>query len=552
MTNTQPHSKQQKHYDALIIGGGHNGLAAATVLAKQGQSVLVLEKNNYIGGMGGTREILKGCKNEVGASCLFPLSKEIKNYFDFENNGVELIPLPVMSVNLCGADRRVLVFYKNPVRLAYNILKTFGFSAMLGMVRLLAFCKYPAQMIDRFTARKAPRNLEDIIASAPTARQQKQLTLAFKGSAMDIIDQFFPDKERHKELRGNMAFAAVQATYKGPYTQGSGLCLIYTLAQDGSEGLMQRVKGGMGKLSESLAGQLEAEGGEIRMKARVSRILLENNRAVGVELKNGEQIFANSVISNLDKPATFKGLLADHPLAEPFQRKVDSANHNGAFVHMLFKLKGLPDYAPQFDHLNHIEGARFGGAMVVEPELMQACYEACIKGEMPPKIPLAFQIPTVMDPSLAPEGHHIASAYGFYFPCTADKSQRGKLRDRFAEMIIDQISEYMPNFKELIIDQAIFSADHFESMHGATNGDWTHGALHPEQMLGERCLVEGTGHVTPIDNLFLCGASCHPGPGVTFLPGYNCAHEVMEYAKSVDEGSHRASEVEPVSAEHAA
>ena len=552
MSTTEQQKAQHKNYDAVIIGGGHNGLATATVLAKNGQSVLVLEKNNYIGGMGGTREILKGCMNEVGASCMFPLSAEIKDYFDFENNGVELIPLPIMAVNLCGADRRPLVFYKNPIRLAYNILRTFGFSAMVGMVKLLAFCKYPAQVIDRFTARKAPRNLEDLITSAPTAKQREQLELAFKGSAMDIIDQFFPDKEKHKELRGNMAFAAVQATYKGPYTPGSGLCLIYTLAQDGSEGLMQRVKGGMGKLSESLARQIEALGGEIRMKQRVQHILVENNRAVGVELKNGEQIFANTVISNLDKPATFKGLLADHPLADEFQRKVDSANHNGAFVHMLFKLKGLPDYAPQFDKLNHIEGARFGGAMVVDPDLMQECYEACIKGEMPPKIPLAFQIPTVMDASLAPEGFHIASAYGFYFPCTADKSLRGKLRDQAAEMIIDHVSEYLPNFRELITDQAIFSADHFESMHGATNGDWTHGALHPEQMLGERCLVEGTGHLTPIDNLFLCGASCHPGPGVTFLPGYNCAHEVMQYAKATDTEQNSTSVAAPAPAEHAA
>ncbi len=534
MSASEQQTSQHPHYDALIIGGGHNGLAAATVLAKNGQSVLVLEKNNYVGGMSGTREILKGCSNEVGASCLFPLSKEIRDYYDFEHNGVELIPLPVMAVNFCGADARPLIFFKNPLRLAFNVLRTFGFSAMVGMVKLLAFCKYPAQMVDRFTARKAPRNLEDIIAAAETPKQRKQLELAFKGSAMDIIDQFFPDKEKHKELRGSMAFAAVQATYKGPYTPGSGLCLIYTLAQEGSGGLMQRVKGGIGKLSESLVEQIEALGGEVRMKQRVKTILVENNRAIGVEMKNGEQIFANTIISNLDKPATFKGLLSDQPLAEAFQSKVDGAKHNGAFVHMLFKLNGLPDYSPHMDKLNHIEGARFGSAMVVEPELMQSCYEACIKGEMPAKMPLAFQIPTVMDPTLAPAGYHIASAYGFYFPCAADKSLRGKLRDRAAEMIIDHISEYMPNFRELICDQAIFSSDHFESMHGATNGDWTHGSLHPEQMLGERCLVEGTGHVTPIDNLFLCGASCHPGPGVTFLPGYNCAHEVMQYAKSAD------------------
>lgn len=512
--------------DTLIIGAGHNGLAAATVLARKGQKVLVLEKNNYVGGMGGTREILKGCQNEVGASCLFPLSAEIKQYFDFEGHGVELIPLPVMAVNLTGASGRPLLFYKNPAKLAFGLLNTFGFSAMLGFIRLMKFCQYPAEILDRFSARKAPRNLEDLIAEAPSAEKREQLQLAFHGSAMDIIDRFFPDKIKHLELRANMAFAAVQATYKGPYTPGSGLCLIYTLAQEGSEGLMQRVKGGMGKLSESLVSQIEALGGEVRLKQNVKRILLEDNKAIGIELKNGDQLFANTIISNLDKPTTFNTLLADHTLEQQVQDKIDGFEHRGAFVHMLFKLKGLPDYNEHLKKLNRIDGARFGGAMVIEPEEMQAAYESCLKGELPSKIPLAFQIPSVMDRSLAPDGFHIASAYGFYFPCDADKSVRGKLRDQMGEMIIDHISLHMPDFRELIVDQAIFSSDHFATMHGVTNGDWTHGLLHPEQMIGERCLIEGTGHETPVENLFLCGASCHPGPGVTFLPGYNCAHEV--------------------------
>lgn len=522
-------ANQSEHYDAVIVGGGHNGLAAATVLAKNGLSVLVLEKNGYLGGMAATREILKGCQNEVGASCLFPLSREIKAYFDFENHGVELIPLPVMCVNLVGVNSRPLIFYKSQAKTAFNVMKTFGFSAMLGLTRLMAFCRYPAQVLDRFTARRAPRNLEDLIASAPNRKAREQLELAFRGSAMDIIDRFLPDEEKHMELRANMAFAAVQATYKGPYDKGTGLCLIYTMAQEGSEGLMQRVTGGMGKLSESLARQIESHGGEIRLKRQVQRILVKDGKAVGVELKSGEQILADIVISNLDKPATFNGLLAGEALEDKYRHKVDGARHSGAFVHMLFKLKGLPDFAPVLGRLNRIEGARFGGAMVVEPRLMQECYEACLRGELPPKMPLAYQIPTVRDSSLAPEGYHIASAYGFYFPCAAEKSERGKLRDRAAELVIDHISEHMPNFRELIVDQAIFSSDHFKSMHAATNGDWTHGALDPSQMMGERCLVEGTGHAAPFENLFLCGASCHPGPGVTFLPGYNCAHEVLAH-----------------------
>jgi phytoene dehydrogenase-like protein len=514
-------------FDTIIVGAGHNGLAAALVLARNGRRVLVLEKNHYVGGMGATREILKGCRNEVGASCLFPLASEIKDYFDFEAHGVELIPLPVMAVNLTGASGRPVIFFKNPLRLSFSILRSFGPGAMLGFIRLMKFCEYPARVLDRFTARKAPRRLEDLIAAAESAQQREHLELAFKGSAMDIIDRFFPNKVKHRELRANMAFAAVQATYKGPYTPGSGLCLIYTMAQEGSEGLMQRVKGGMGQLSECLAAQIESLGGEVRLKQQVTRILVQDGRAAGVELKNGEQLRAATVISNLDKQATFNRLLSDHALATEDQARVDAFTHRGAFVHMVFKLKGLPSYSRHLSQLNRIEGAHFGGAMVLEPEAMQRAYETCLQGELPDEVPLAFQIPTVMDPSLAPHGYHIASAYGFYFPCEADKARRNKLRDQMAEKLIDHICIHLPDFRRLIVDQAVFSSDHFAVMQGVTNGDWTHGLLHPDQMIGERCLVDGTGHTTPVPGLYLCGASCHPGPGVTFLPGYNCAHEVM-------------------------
>jgi phytoene dehydrogenase-like protein len=519
-------------FDCIVVGAGHNGLATALVLARNGRRVLVLEKNNFVGGMGGTREILKDCRNEVGASCLFPLSAEIKHYFDFEAHGVELIPLPVMAVNLVGADGRPFVIFKNPLRLSFNLLRTFGLSGMLGFIRLLKFCQYPARVLDRFTARKAPRKLEDLIAEAATKEQREHLELAFKGSAMDILDKFFPDPVKHRELRASMAFAAVQATYKGPYTPGSGLCLIYTMAQEGSEGLMQRVKGGLGRLCDCLTDQIEALGGEVRLKQNVARILVEDNRAVGVELKNGERLYAATIISNLDKQATFNRLLADHTLAAADQQKVDAFTHRGAFVHMLFKLKGLPMYSRHLDKLNRIPGAHFGGAMVLDPEQLQRSYETCLRGELPEHIPLAFQVPTVVDSSLAPPGYHIASAYGFYFPCEAEKAQRGKLRDQMAEKIIDHIGVHMPNFRSLIVDQAIFSSDHFASMQGVTNGDWTHGLLHPDQMIGERCLIDGTGHTTPVAGLYLCGASCHPGPGVTFLPGYNCAHEIMAASAS--------------------
>jgi phytoene dehydrogenase-like protein len=139
-----------------------------------------------------------------------------------------------------------------------------------------------------------------------------------------------------------------------------------------------------------------------------------------------------------------------------------------------------------------------------------------------------MQIPSVMDPSLAPDGFHVATTYGFFFPCDAPREQRGKLRDEMAERILDRLSEWLPDLRECIVERAVFSSDHFAAMQGATHGDFTHGLIHPEQMIGGRLLVPGSAHATPIRDLYLCGASCHPGPGVTFLPGYGAAYEVAE------------------------
>jgi phytoene dehydrogenase-like protein len=515
-------------HDAIVIGAGHNGLAAAATLAGRGLDVLVLEKNAYVGGMTGTREILKGCRNEVGASCLFPLAQEVLDELDFEGHGAEFIDLPVMAINLPNAGARPLLFYRNPVRQLAHILFEHGPRAMLGFIQLIRFTRYPAAVMDRFTAGRLPRSIDALLADAPDEAAREQLELVFEGSAMDLIERFFPDPVKHRTFRALLSFAAIQSTFKGPYTPGSAFCLVYTLALNGSGGLMRRVRGGMGSLPEALARSIEAKGSQIRLKQPVQRIVVEEGRAVGVELRSGEVLRARVVLSNLDKPATFLRLLSEEALPSDLADEVRGIEHKGAWVHLLFKLDGLPEYGGEWARLNRDIHARFGGAMVPDPEEMQASYEACQRGEVPRHVPLAFQIPTIMDPSLAPEGFHIASAYGFFFPCDAPDSERGKLRDEMAERVIDRICQYMPDFRARIVEQAVFSSDHFAAMHGATNGDFTHGLIHPDQMLAARATSEGSAHASPVAGLYLCGAACHPGPGVTFLPGYNCAHEVIE------------------------
>lgn len=519
---------EMSELDAIVVGAGHNGLAAASVLAKRGRRVLVLEKNGYVGGMTGTREILSGCRNEVGASCLFPLADEVLAELDFEGHGAEFVDLPVMAVNLPNPGARPLVFFRNPLRQLAHLLLRHGPSATLGFVRLMRFCRYPASVMDRFASGRAPRAIEDLLAEAPSPAAREQLELVFAGSAMDVIERFFPDAERHRTLRALLAFAAIQSTFKGPYTPGSAFCLVYTMALNGSGGLIRRVRGGMGALPEALARSIEAHGGEVRLKQPVKRIVVEGGRAVGVELRGGEVLRAKVVLSNLDKPATFLRLVGEEHLDAGFVARVRGIEHKGAWVHLLFKLDGLPAYGGEWAWMNRDPHLRFGGAMVPDPEQMQAGYEACLRGELPDEVPIAFQIPTVMDATLAPPGAHIASAYGFFFPCDAPDAERGKLRDEMAERVIDRISRYLPDFRARIVERAVFSSDHFAAMHGATNGDFTHGLLHADQMLAARTSVAGSSHATPIEGLFLCGSSCHPGPGVTFLPGCGCAREVLE------------------------
>lgn len=513
-------------YDVIVVGAGHNGLAATALLAARGLRVLCLEKNAYVGGMAGTREILTGCRNDVGASLLFPLAKGLADELELARYGVEFVDLPIMATNLNSRDSPPAIFYSNPLRMALYVLRHFGVRAMVGFARLLAFCRYPARLMDRFTPRSIPPTLDRLLASAPDERKRRQIELAFTGSAMDLVDRFLPDVERHRTLRALLAFAAVQSTYKGPFTPGSALCLVYTLAQNEGGGLMRRVKGGMGSLSEALCRSIGDKGGEVRLKSPVQRVLIEDGRAAGVELRDGQRITARAVLSNLDKPATLFGLVGRERLDPASVERIERIEHRGAYMHLVFKLRRLPSFGPPFERLNADPRTRFNTTLVPDPELQQASYEACRRGEVPEHPPIGMQIPTVMDPSLAPAGFHVATTYGFFFPCEAPKEARGRLRDEMAEVILDRLSEFLPDLRECIVEKAVFSSEHFATMMGATNGDFTHGLIHPEQMIGGRLLVPGSAHATPIPDLYLCGASCHPGPGVTFLPGYGAAYEV--------------------------
>jgi len=512
-------------YDAIVIGAGHNGLTAAAVMARGGLRVLCLEKNHYVGGMASTTELIKGYRFEIAGSVLFPMPDEI-----YDALGLDACPTyeaEVMSVNVGGPDQAPMLFYSDPVRLMDHIAETNGVDAVEGMAEIMAWCEAPARAIGRFDVRTPPKSLDEMFACATNQSEREAIRTAMFGSVMDVVDRFLPDRERHAMLRGMLAFLAVNSTYRGPYTPGSAMCLAFALATTGSR-MMRKLDGGIGALSNHVLGLVEQHGGAVRLHAKVDQILTEGGRVTGVRLVNGDVIAAPVVVSNLDLTTTLTRFLDREQMPSALAQRVDAIDHRAAYIQMHFALDGLPEFAGPYEVLN--EGnLRASMGMFGSPEDMQRDYEDCCRGDVPEWPSLGMQIPSMYDPNLAPPGKQAASAFAFYFPIVGSHEEQSRLKDVMAERVVAKIAGMAPNFPDLIDRQLTYASYTFEMMFGCTDGDFCHGLLHPELMGPFRPGPRGWPEAPlPFDGLYLCGAGCYGGPGVTFIPGYNCGYEVLE------------------------
>jgi len=515
-------------HDVIIIGAGHNGLTTASLLARAGLDVLCIEKNRYVGGMASTVELFDGYRFEVAGSVLFPIAPYVVEDLDLENCGLEPIEREIMSTNIGDPGEPALHMYADPMRMVQHLVDDHGADAAAGFAGLAAYLQGPAGALDRFNPRRPPRSLGQIFDAAKSVEEKNALRTVFFGSVMDVIDKFFPDPSRHKILRTMLAFLAVNSTFRGPYTPGSATCLAFALAAPENGWIMHKLQGGIGSLTKGLARKLEERGGRVRIHETVSRILVEHGQAVGVELANGERITARRVVSNLDPTSTFLRLMDESQLPDDYVEGIKAIDHRGAYIQMQVALDELPEFAGEFEWLNEGD-IRQSVSIFNSPELLQENWVECRRKQVPTDPIVGMQIPSVKDSSLAPAGKHAGTIFAMYFPCEAPREEHGRLKDIMAERIIDKMTRYAPNFRDAIHNQATFAPYHYESMFGCTDGDFCHGLIHPEQMLDFRPVPGWQGgYRTPIEHLYLCGASCHPGPGVTFLPGYNSAHVIME------------------------
>jgi phytoene dehydrogenase-like protein len=516
-------------YDVIVIGAGHNGLTAAAVMARGGLRVLCLEKNHFIGGMAANTELARGYRFELAGSIQFPLPNEV-----FEDLGFDACPIyepEVQSASIGASGEPPILLYSDPEKLLAHLGDAVGLDAVMGMAEVAGWADAPARAIGRFDVRKPPKSLDEMWACASNESERQAIRTAMFGSVMDVVDRFLPDRDKHAQVRSMLAFLAVNSTYLGPYTPGSALCLAFALASPGNA-TMSKVRGGIGAMSEHLLRMFESSGGELRRHVKVQKILTSGGQVTGVEIGEGEIVTAPVVVSNLDPTAMFTKLMERDDLPDAFARRIDAIDHRAAYIQIHFALSGLPEFAAPYDELN--EGMlRRNVTFFGTAEQLQADYEGCVRGLVPESPSFNLQIPTLDEPDLAAPGKHAASSFGFYFPIGADHEEQAQLRDEMAQRMVAKVASFAPNFPDLIDRQFNYPAYTYELMFGCTGGDFTHGLLQPEFMGPFRPGPRGwPDNPVPVDGLYMCGAGCHGGPGVTFIPGYNCGYAVLDSAEA--------------------
>ena len=512
-------------YDAIIVGAGHNGLAAGSVLAKNGLRVLVLEKTNWPGGQAATKELFKGYKHSVGAWALLVFREEMMKLLEMDQHGLELL---VPKTHYCvfgNPDDQPFIAYSDPAEQLEHLMKYHGADAVQGLAGLVEQLRVFKGVLDADLLKEATP-YEELIAAAPDAKSREALASCFNDSAMDVIGRYFPDPDKHPHIQGSLSASAIDGTHMGPYTPGSALSLAYHYTM-GDEYTFRMPKGGIGAVSHTLVSALESYGGEVQYKAQVKRFLVQDGKVAGVELRNGEMITAKVVLSSLDARSTFVNLVGEEHLPSRFVNAVKEIRYENGYVQIHLTLKEMPEFAGEMAYVNE-DNIRWLMAYIPSPDHLAKCYEQYKRGQVPDDPTSYMYMPSVLDPSLAPEGHYTCTFFSHYFPHAIPQDKHNELRDVMADRVINQVARHAPNFRDAIVDKVVLTHQYFEKTFGVTGGDFCQGLLHPGQMWDRRPVAGWAGYKTPVENLYLCGSACHPGPGVTGVPGYNGAQEVLK------------------------
>lgn len=517
-------------YDAVVIGAGHNGLAAAAVLQKSGVRTLCLDSKLYAGGMASTVELFDGYRFEIAGSLQFPTSAKVSKELGLGE--LPTVDLDVMSVSLRGIGDEPVVYYTDPMKLLTHLNDVHGAEAVNGMAGLMAWSQAPTRALGRFEAGVPPKTIDEMFACANNEFERSAISDMLFGSVVDVLDRYLPDAEKHGALRGMLSFLAVNTTYRGPSVPGSAAALAFGLAMpDENATLMKKFRGGIGTLTSHLVETLVRHGGELRLRSRVEEILVADGRVVGVRIDDGSTIDASIVVSGVAPDHTVTKMIDANLVPSDVRDRFSRVDHRGSYLQMHFALDGMPTFAAPYDALNDPEMQSAIG-LFSTPEELQRQWEDSRDGIVPEDPAVAMQFPSVHDDGLAPEGKHAMSAFSMWFPITYEHASYGDLKLEMGRRVIEKIARVAPDFESKITRHTTFTPRHMGTMFGAPGGDYCHGLIHPEQMGPNRPGPRGFADApVPIEGLYLGSAGCHGGPGITFIPGYNAAMQALADAR---------------------
>jgi phytoene dehydrogenase-like protein len=521
-----------KKYDAIIIGAGHNGLTNAAYLAKSGLDVLVVEKNDYIGGAAVTREMHDGW---FYSSCSYVCSmmrQAIHRDLNLTKHGLVLVPYLGTVV---FADNGDTMTSYNSEEAEYNQLRQRSPHDADAMFRFQADLARYAQLIRKTLLRTPPdptsfkpRDIRELLWLAKEfwslgERELYEYIRFFTMSAADFLDDYFEDDL----IKAAMASPGVIGTALGVYSPGSAYILLHHVMGDvdGNIGAWGLARGGMGAISNAIAGALQEHGGTIRTGAGVDKILVKNGRATGVVLDNGDELYANIVVSNMDAKRTFTQCMDKNDLPPGIYDKAKNFKIRGSSGKVNIALSGLPKFNNVADN-RYIN--RGGQGFVGSMETMERAYDCWKHGRWSEDPFIESVIPSAWDPTVAPPGQHWMSNFVQYCPPKlADGPWTPEKRDAFGKTVIDKIERYSPGFKDLIVHAEVRTPHEIEAEIGLTEGNIFQGELTIDQLLFNRPFPGYAQYRMPIKNMYMCGSSTHPGGGVSSACGANAAREIL-------------------------
>jgi len=521
--------------DIVIIGGGHNGLITAFYLAKAGYKPLVLERRPQVGGAAITDEFHPGFRCSTLAHTAGPIRPDIVRDLKLEKHGLRLIT-PEVSVTALTPDGRALSLYQDARKSAQEVAafsqkdaaKYPEFQESLGkMGRVIGEAlATPPPNIDHPSSGDLWGMLKTGRAIRNLGKKDMYRLLRWGPMAVaDLAAEYFETEL----LRAVVAARGLFGTFLGPWSAGSALVLLIRAAGDAHPaGSACFAAGGMGALTQAMASAAQAAGAEIRSGAEVIEIRVKDGAASGVILSTGEEIDAGAVISNADPKRTLLKLTDPTHLTPDFVQKLQHYRGNGTVAKVNLALSGLPN----FTALKNGDAAALTGRIHIGNEIdyLERAFDASKYGNFSPHPYLEATIPSLTDPTLAPEGKHVMSIYVQYAPYKL-KGDWETQRKPLGQTVVKTLAQYIPNLPELILTHQIITPQDLEDTYGLTGGQIFHGDLALDQFFTMRPLLDWARYRTPIENLYLCGSGTHPGAGLTGGSGANAAREILKDLK---------------------